>query len=52
LEAVLIGYAILAAQKTVLVIVNRTFEHDSPIGDGLLQLTETTSTDGPVYVIT
>ena len=42
----------MAAQKTVLAIVNRTFKHDSPIGDGLLQLAETTSTDGPVYLIT
>ena len=42
----------MALKKTILAIVNRTFQYESSIGDGLLQLAEKTSTEGSVYVIT
>jgi len=41
----------MAVKKTVLTIVNRTFQYNSPIGDGLLQLAELAAAKGSVSVI-
>lgn len=42
----------MSSKKTALAIVNRSFKFDSPIGEGLLQLSELASTEGDVCVIT
>lgn len=42
----------MAGKKTALAIVNRSFNYDSPIGEGLLQLAEAAVTEGGACVIT
>ena len=39
-------------KKKSLAIVNRTFLHDTPLGEGLLQLLELAASTGPGYLIT
>ena len=41
----------MAVKKALLAIVNRTFQYESSIGDGLLKLADLASAKGPVCVI-
>lgn len=42
----------MTRKKAALAIVDRSFDYSSPIGDGLLQLAELATVEGPVYVMT